>query len=118
MAEASGRLSPSRTAPRLRDCWGVRACTCAVEGDARSEPGAWDYLLSSLRVGWVVAPPRLLPASDQWLTVAYNVRGCLADDAYTSWVDRDRLETVFSLGMYFEGGDDAGCFRALNRRLD
>jgi hypothetical protein len=66
----------------------------------------------------VVAPPRLLPASDQWLTVAYNVRGCLEDDAFTSWTDRHRLAAVFSLGIYFEGGSDDGCFRAQNRRLD
>ena len=118
MAEASVRLSPARTAPRLRDCRGGGACTCLLESDLRSESGAWDYLLSGLRVGWAVAPPRLLPASDQWLTVAYNVRGCLSDDSYTWWLDRDRLEAVASLGIYFEGGDDADCFRAQNRRLD
>ena len=118
MDDAPERLSPAKTAPRLPDCRDVRDCTCILEDDLGNERGPWAFLLSWLRVGWVVAPPRLLPASDQWLTVAYNVRGCLGDDSYTWWVGRDRLEAVFSLGIYFEGGDDADCFRAQNRQLN
>jgi len=109
---------PLRTLPRLPDCADETHCTCPDFQSLAPEQQAWQHLLEWLPVGWTVAPPRLLPATDAWLVVAYNVRGCLADDSFARWTDRCRLIAIGCLGAYFEGGSDDTCVRAQHRRPD
>ena len=111
-------IAPSRAMPRLPDCADEAHCSCPPFEALTPEVQVWQITLMWLPVGWIVAPPRFIPTTDEWLIVAYNIRGCLEDYSYARWTHRDRLTAIDCLGVYFEGGTDEACVRAQHRRQE
>jgi len=89
---------------------------CPTFDTLTPEAPAWVLLADWVPVGWSIAPPRFLPAADEWLIVAYNVRGCPQNHSYARRTNRDRLEAIACLSIESRGGTDDACVRAQHRR--